>query len=197
MRTMTGRPDVVSRRPADGVAHAKAYVMHEIKGREEIEIDAPCDEVYTYRLDCSNLPQLNAAVRNVRRIDAGAGPPSVGTRYECDVDLEWGECVAIVEITEAVYPSLIVLDMETRLRAQVDDPRFCVGSHELARFSALPDGGTRLEVELTLRPPGDIPPEELAVMEANAGAPINVELMAMKLALENRPERMEEPNGQT
>jgi hypothetical protein len=187
----------MSFRPADAVNNEKADVMHEIKGREEIEIDAPCDEVYTYRLDCSNLPQLNAAVRDVRRIDGGAGPPSAGTRYQCDVDLEWGKCVATVEITEAVHPSLIVLDMETRLRAQVDDPRFCVRSHEVARFSALPGGGTRLEVELILHPPGDIPPEELAVMEANAGAPINVELMAMKMALENRPERMEEPNGQT
>jgi hypothetical protein len=50
---------------------------------------------------------------------------------------------------------------------------------------------------LTLFPAAGTSPEELAVMEANAGAPINVELTAMKLALENRPERMEEPNGQT
>jgi hypothetical protein len=171
--------------------------MPEIKGREEVEIDAPCEEVYAYRLDCSNLPQLNAAVRNVRRVDAGCGRPSAGTRYLCDVDLEWGECVATVDITEAVHPSLIVLDMETRLRSRVDDPRFCVRSHEVARFSVLPGGGTRLEVELTLHPVGDIPAAELAVMEANAGAPINLELMAMKSALENRPERMEEPNGQT
>jgi uncharacterized membrane protein len=197
MRTMTGRADAMSLRPVDGVAHEKANVMHEIKGRQEIEIDAPCEEVYRYRLDCLNLPQLNAAVRNVRRIDPGAGPPSAGTRYECDVDLKWGECVATVEITEAVPSSLIVLNMETRLRTPVDDPRLCVRSHERARFSALPGGGTRLEVELTLHPPADISPEELAVMEANAGAPINVELMAMKSALENRPERMEEPNGQT
>jgi hypothetical protein len=33
--------------------------------------------------------------------------------------------------------------------------------------------------------------EELAAMEANAGAPINVELAAMKRALEKRPERVD------
>jgi Polyketide cyclase / dehydrase and lipid transport len=171
--------------------------MVEIMGREEIEIDAPCAEVYAFRLDCSNLPRLNPAVRNVRRVDAGSGPPSAGTRYQCDVDLKWGECVATVGITEAVHPSLIVLDMETRLRAQPDDPSFWVRSHEVARFSTRPGGGTRLEVELTLYPPGELPPEDRAVMEANAGAPINVELMAMKSALERRPERMEDPNGET
>jgi hypothetical protein len=171
--------------------------MPEIRGRQEIEIDAPCDEVYAYRLDCSNLPGLNPAVRNVRRVDARSGPPSAGTRYQCEVDLKWGECVATVEIAQAVHPSLIVLEMETRLRADPDDPRFCVRSREAARFFALPGGGTRLEVELTLSPAGDVPAAELAVMEANAGAPINVELVAMKSALENRPERMEEPNGQT
>jgi uncharacterized protein YndB with AHSA1/START domain len=179
------------------VADEEANVMSEIRGREEIEIDAPREEVYAYRLDCSNLPQLNPAVRNVRRVDTGAGPPAAGTRYLCDVDLAWGNCEATVEITEASRPSLIVLDMETRLRGRADDPRFCVRSHEVARFSDLPGGGTRLEVELTLYPAGDIPPEELTAMEANAGAPINVELMAMKSALEQRPERMEEPNGQT
>jgi hypothetical protein len=171
--------------------------MPEITGREEVEIDAPRAEVYAYRLDCTNLPRLNPAVRNVRRVDAGSGPPAAGTRFECDVDLKWGECVATVGITEAVPPSLIVLDMETRLRARPEDPSFWVRSHEVARFSGRPGGGTRLEVELTLYPPGDIPPEDLAVMEANAGGPINVELAAMKSALERRPERMEDPNGQT
>jgi hypothetical protein len=169
----------------------------EIRGREGIEIDAPLEDVYAFRLDCLNLPQLNAAVRNVRRVDGGAGPPSTGTRYQCDVDLEWGDCIATVEITEAVHSTLIVLDMQTVLRGHADDPRFGVRSHEVARFSPRPGGGTRIDVELTLYPADDLPSEELAVMEANAGAPINVELIAMKLALENRPERKNEDHAQT
>ena len=91
-----------------------------------------------------------------------------------------------------MFPSLIVLDMETTLRSRRDDPAFGVRSNEVARFSVLPNGGTRVEVELTLSRPESVPADELAVMEANAGAPINVELAAMKLALENRPQKREE-----
>jgi len=171
-------------------------MTNEIRGREEIDIDASLEAVYCFRLDCLNLPQLNPAVRNVRRVDGGAEPPSTGTRYLCDVDLEWGECVATVEITEAVYPSLIVLDMQTVLRTPTGDPRRGVRSREVARFSTYPGGATHIDVELTLYPADDVSAEELALLEANAGAPINVELIAMKLALENRPERMEEHNAQ-
>jgi hypothetical protein len=168
----------------------------EIRGREEIDVRASLEDVYWFRLDCLNLPELNPAVRNVRRVDGGAEPPSTGTRYLCDVDLEWGECVATVEITEAVHPSLIVLDMQTVRRVDGADPGRGVRSREVAFFSARPGGVTHVEVELTLYPADDVPDEELAILEANAGAPINVELLAMKLALEKRPERMEEHNAQ-
>jgi hypothetical protein len=167
-------------------------VTREIKGRETIEIAASRDDVYRFRLDCLNLPALNPAVRNVTRSDGGTGPPAPGASYRCEVDLEWGACAATVHITEAVFPSRIVLDMETVLRSGPGDPESGVRSHEVATFSVLPGGGTRLDVELTLFPPDSVPADELAVMEANAGAPINVELAAMKLALENRPAGMEE-----
>ncbi len=167
-------------------------MAREITGREGIEIAAPRAEVYAFRLDCLNLPRLNPAVRNVVRVDRGTGPPAVGSTFHCDVDLAWGDCVATVHITEAVFPSLIVLDMETSVRSRKDDPAFGVRSNEVARFSVLPDGGTRVDVELTLFPADSVPADELAVMEANAGAPINVELAAMKLALENRPQKREE-----
>jgi hypothetical protein len=169
-------------------------VTREIKGREKIEIAASRDDVYRFRLDCMNLPTLNPAVRNVTRSDGSTGPPAAGASYRCEVDLEWGECSAPVHVTEAVFPSLIVLDMETGLRSRVSDPQERVRSHEVARFSVLPGGGTRIDVELTLFPPDSVPADELALMEANAGAPINVELAAMKLALENRPAGMEERN---
>jgi hypothetical protein len=169
-------------------------VTREIKGREKIEIAASRDDVYRFRLDCMNLPTLNPAVRNVTRSDGSTGPPAAGASYRCEVDLEWGECSATVHVTEAVFPSLIVLDMETGLRSRVSDPQERVRSHEVARFSVLPGGGTRIDVELTLFPPDSVPADELALMEANAGAPINVELAAMKLALENRPAGMEERN---
>jgi hypothetical protein len=159
-----------------------------------IEIAAPRDDAYRFRLDCMNLPALNPAVRNVTRSDGATGAPTAGVSYRCEVDLEWGECVATVNISEAVFPSLIVLDMETVLRSRMNDPESRVRSHEVARFSVLPGGGTRIDVELTLFPPDSVPADELAVMEANAGAPINVELAAMKLALENRPAGMEERN---
>jgi hypothetical protein len=170
-------------------------VAREIKGREEIEIAAPREAVYAFRLDCLNLPQLNPAVRKVVRVDGGAGPPTAGSIYACDVDLEWGACIATVHISEAVFPSLIVLDMETALRER-DDAAVPVRAREVARFSVLPNGDTRIDVELTLFPADSVPADELAVMEANAGAPIDIELAAMKLALENRPEKREERNVQ-
>jgi hypothetical protein len=170
-------------------------VAREIKGREEIEIAAPREAVYAFRLDCLNLPQLNPAVRNVVRVDDAAGPPTAGSTFTCDVDLEWGACVATVHISEAVFPSRIVLDMETALRAR-DDAASPVRSKEVAEFSVLPNGDTRIDVELTLFPADSVPADELVVMEANAGAPINVELAAMKLALENRAEKREERNVQ-
>ncbi len=172
-------------------------MAREIKGREEIEIAASREDVYAFRLDCLNLPQLNPAVRNVVRVDGRAGPPAAGSTFHCDVDLVWGECVATVQISEAVFPSLIVLDMETVLRSRRDDPDFRVRSREVAMFSVSPDGGTRIEIELTLFPADSVPADELALMEATAGAPINVELAAMKLALENRPEQKEERNVET
>ena len=169
-------------------------VAREIKGRQEIEIAASREDVYAFRLDCLNLPQLNPAVRNVVRVDGGAGPPAAGSTFHCDVDLEWGECVATVHISEATFPSLLVLDMETALRSRGDDPDFRVRSKEVARFSEGPNGGTRIDIELTLFPADSVPADELAVLEANAGAPIKVELAAMKLALESRPEKREERN---
>jgi hypothetical protein len=169
-------------------------VAREIKGREEIEIASPREAVYSFRLDCLNLPQLNPAVRNVVRVDGGAGPPAAGSTFTCDVDLEWGACVATVQVSQAVFPSLIVLDMETALRDSRDDAASRVRSKEVARLSVLPSGDTRIDVELTLFPADSVPAEERAVMEANAGAPINVELAAMKLALENRPEKREGRN---
>jgi hypothetical protein len=169
-------------------------VATEIKGREEIEIFASREDVYNFRLDCLNLPRLNPAVRNVRRMDGGAGPPGAGTSYRCDVDLEWGECFATVHIIEAVFPSRIVLDMETVLRSKIDDAASCVRSNEVASFSDLPGGGTRLDVELTLFPPDSVPADKLEVMKANAGLPIKVELAAMKRAFEDRPKETEEAN---
>jgi hypothetical protein len=169
-------------------------MAREIKGREEIEIAAPRADVYAFRLDCLNLPRLNPAVRNVVRVDGGAGPPGAGSIFACDVDLEWGECVATVHITEAEFPSRIVLDMETALRSRRDDPDVRVRSNEVAKFSVGRNGATRIDVELTLFPADSVPAEQLAVMEANAGAPIKVELAAMKLALEDRPEKREERN---
>jgi hypothetical protein len=156
----------------------------EVIGRETIEIDAPIEDVYNFRIDCANLPQLNPAVRNVRRVDGGVGFPAAGSSYQCDVDLEWGDCFATVDISEAVYPSLVVLDMETVLREKPDDPASRVRSKEVARFEELPNGLTRIDVELTLYPSDDISADELAAMEANASAPINVELAAMKKVLE-------------
>ena len=131
------------------------------------------------------------------RVDGRAGPLAAGSTFHCDVDLVWGECVATVQISKAVFPSLIVLDMETALRSRRDDPDFRVRSKEVAMFSVSPAGGTRIEIELTLFPAGSVPADELALMEATAGAPINVELAAMKLALENRPEQKEERNVET
>lgn len=149
------------------------------------EIQAPRTRVYEYRLDCMNLPHLNPAVSNVRRTDAGTGKPGPGTQYVCNVRLDWGETTATVNIEDAVEPSLIVLDMDTVAR---DDGAGVssggVHSREVARFSDIPGGGTRIEIELTLQAPDDMADEAFHLMEEHAGDPIHVELAAMKRELE-------------
>ena len=149
------------------------------------EIRAPRSRVYDYRLDCRHLPALNPAVTNVRRTDGGSGKPGTGTQYVCDVRLDWGETTATIHIEDAVEPSLIVLDMHTVPReGSISASGSGIHSREVARFSDTDDGGTRIEIELTLQAPDDIDDDAFEAMRLHAGDPVRVELEAMKAALE-------------
>ena len=145
----------------------------------QYEIDVPREKVFAFRLDCTNLPSVNAAISNVRRT-RGSGKPAAGTQYVCDCKLDWGESTATVNLEEVVEPSLIVLDMYSD---SLGTER--IGSKETARFTETASGGTRIEVELTMNAPEEMPNEAFELMREHAADPIHVELSAMKQLLES------------
>ncbi len=156
----------------------------EVRRHLSVEIDAPRQEVYAFRLDCLHLPALNPQVRDVRRVDGGTEGPGVGTRYRCEVDLARGSCVATVDVVEAVAPSRIVLDMEAFAPGASPTPGSGLRSVETAELAALPEGRTRVQVELTVFVNDGVGPEAQAEIEASAGEATRFELAAMKRALE-------------
>jgi hypothetical protein len=159
-------------------------VAVEVRRHLAIEIAAPRPVVYAFRLDCANLPLLNPGVRDVQRVDGGAGAPGVGTRYRCAVELARGTCAAQVDIVAAVTPTFVALDMEAFAPGAPATPGSGVRSAETATFVELAAGGTRVEVVLTLFVDDQIGPEALAEIEASAGEHTEAELAAMKRYLE-------------
>jgi hypothetical protein len=159
-------------------------VAVEVRRHLAIEIGAARPVVYAFRLDCTNLPLVNPGVRDVQRVDGGAGGPGAGTRYRCEVELARGTCAATVDIVEAVAPSRVVLDMETFAPGAPATPGSGQRSAETAVFVELAGGGTAVEVVLTLFVDDHVDREHLAQIEATAGEHTEAELAAMKRYLE-------------
>src|SRR5947207_1249359 len=61
--------------------------MPELGFAEDIEIGAPVDAVYAYRLEFMNLPEYNPNVSNLRRTDRGA-ELGAGAEYAFDISIE-------------------------------------------------------------------------------------------------------------
>jgi uncharacterized protein YndB with AHSA1/START domain len=129
-------------------------------------IEAPADEVWSYRLDFLNLPEYNADVRGVECTDQG-GSDHVGATYR--FDLVTGDRSTPVElrVTEAVPGELVAIDMDGAIRAS-------------ERFTVIPDPrGCHVAISLTMFIPDQFPPSGDADLLANGEAQIGAELDSM------------------
>lgn len=105
--------------------------------RKTITVRAPVGEVYRFWSDVTNYPRFMESVREVRELGdrryhwVVAGPAGI--------PVEWD-----AEITEAT-PNAVL--------AWKSLPGSPVEQIGLARFAALPDGGTRVDLQLSYEPP--------------------------------------------
>jgi uncharacterized protein YndB with AHSA1/START domain len=129
-------------------------------------IEAPADDVWSYRLDFLNLPQYNADVRGIECTNRG-GSDHVGATYR--FDLVTGDRSTPVElrVTEAVPGTLVAIDMDGAIRAS-------------ERFTVTPDrGGCHVAIALTMFIPDQFPPSGDAALLASGEAQIGAELDSM------------------
>jgi uncharacterized protein YndB with AHSA1/START domain len=159
--------------------------MRELTTRRERVIDAPAADVWAYRLDFLHLPEYNADVSNMERIDAGdgAGPPTY--RFE----LASGARTTTVElrVTEAVPGELVAIEMGGALPAR---ERFTV--------TGVPSDGAgprcRAAIDLTLLVPDSIPAAHDEALLAHGTTQIAGELDRMQenLGTETGPSPVDE-----
>ena len=138
-------------------------------------IEAPADDVWSYRLDFLTLPEYNADVRGIECTDRG-GPDHVGATYR--FDLVTGDRTTPVElrVTETIPGRLVAIDMDGAIRAS---ERFTVTHCR---------GGCHVAISLTMFIPDQFPASSDAALLANGEAQIGGELDRMR-------ERMREKVG--
>ena len=147
--------------------------MAEINYTEAVDIAAPVERVYDYRLDFTNLPDYNPSVSNFRQT-AGEGP-GVGAEYVFDLEIAPGAppMESPIKVTTAERPSRIVFDTGPGFMATED-----------CTFRA--DGDlTHVEFAYVVRIPGDIDDATRDAIVAQGSGQARTELDHMKKALES------------
>src|SRR5271165_2243067 len=79
--------------------------MAELAAEEHVEIAAPANEVWAYRLDFTNLPEYNHDVSGVERVEDGSGAGGVagaGARYAFRLAAEHGSHPVTLTVTAAM-----------------------------------------------------------------------------------------------
>jgi len=147
--------------------------MAEITYTEAIDIAAPPESVFDYRLDFTTLPAYNPHVTNLRRTDHGS-EPGPGAQYLFDLSLPGapGPMETPLRVLQADRPGTVVIETGPDFMAL-----------ETCRFSATPDG-THVGFETTLRFPGDIDEDSAKAIEASGREQAHIELDLMKKILE-------------
>jgi uncharacterized protein YndB with AHSA1/START domain len=141
---------------------------------ESIEIAAPPQPVWAYRLDYTTLPDYNPQVTGLERID-GATEPGVGARYRFLVDMGAGQIESVLTVVEAVPYSRIVNDV--------------VGETGTARevVTVEPVGtGCRLEIAISAQLPDGVDAETRGAAISGSRALARLELENIKKAIEAR-----------
>jgi uncharacterized protein YndB with AHSA1/START domain len=141
---------------------------------ESIEIAAPPELVWAYRLDYTTLPDYNPLVRPLERVDKGDAP-GVGASYRFQVDMGAGPIDAMLTVLEAVPYSRIVND--------------AAGEGGAARevVTVVPaNGGSRLQLAVTNQLPDDLDTGARDAIISASRAHVQLELENIKAALEAR-----------
>jgi uncharacterized membrane protein len=144
----------------------------EVSYADEIEIDAPAERLFAYRLDFENLPAYNPNVTNLRRTDDGS-EPGTGAVYEFDITMP--------EMGGTIPNELRVLETEAPRRIVNETISGPFRAREVVTFQG--DGPTlaRWDVTVTL-------PDEMAgvipVAERSGLEQVRIELEHMKKLME-------------
>jgi uncharacterized protein YndB with AHSA1/START domain len=154
-----------------------------------VNIEAPPEVVWEFRIDSENLPRMNAEVSNVNRLDAGDHPARAGARYICEIDFDAGPLLSTVDVVEAEPAKRIVIEMESwpfssdGLRPS-PAPNTGLRAREDARFRETPSGGTCVELQLTMWPREDVDSARVEQLRSASVASITRELEGVRAILE-------------
>lgn len=141
---------------------------------EGVEISAPVEKVFDYRLDFMNLPKYMDQAKKVRRVDGGT-EPGPGAEYNFDLTIpEMGQMVAYIRI----------LDMERPNWIKFETGSAGMGGTEISTFKALSSGGTHVEFAFRMELP-DEAKEGLPALEASGRASFRNELEGLKRLMES------------
>jgi uncharacterized membrane protein len=144
----------------------------EVRYAEELEIDAPAEKLFAYRVDFENLPTYNPNVSNLRRTDGGSAP-GPGATYEFDVTIPemGGTLPNELRVLETAEPSRIVNET-------VSGP---FRAHEVVTFEG--DGPTLARWDVTVTMPDEMA-QVIPIAEQSGREQLRVELEHMKKLLE-------------
>ena len=144
----------------------------------EMDIDAPIDVVFRYRLDGDNIPLYNPHTANIRRT-AGDGEPGPGAEWRFDITLEGlGTFESYHRVVEADTPKRIVIE--------TGNPPLIAREENV--FTPTPDGGTHVEFRLHVPVP-DEAKDGVPLFEQLSQQQIDMELANIKSNLERAEPR--------
>jgi hypothetical protein len=146
--------------------------MREVTTQVELVIDAPADRIWAYRLDFLHLPEYNASVEGMERVDAGDGA-GVGATYRFDLVTGAHRSPVELRVTESVSGALVAIDMGGVLPAR---ERFTVSPVGGAGAN---DGPCLCAIALTLFVPDHFPEEGDPVLATNGEDQMQSELVRM------------------
>jgi len=134
-----------------------------------ITINAPIDEVFTYWSHPENFPEFMSHVRAVTRIGDGLYRWKVGG--PAGLSIEWDAAITELDFNKS-------LAWQSRPGAIVDQ-------HGVSRFTANPDGSTRIDVKMHYNPPAGVLGHEIAkLFGVDPKQEMDDDLMRMKSFIE-------------
>ena len=142
---------------------------------ETIEINAPIESVYDYRLDFVKLATYNSHVTNISRTVDGEGGVGKGAEYVFDLALPGWEAgmKAFLKVIDTDRPNTIVTDTGTDALA----------GREVNTFEQLPNGAVRFTIQFSI----DLPDEAkdgVEMIEKSGRDEYKIEQAAIKKTLE-------------